>query len=299
MHITAISWLLTSVFIATHLHLLVSGQWGACVLFTLGLFVAGSFSVQTRPAVSRFLLNGPSFAVGGVRVIRPSKSSAAHPDRLARNLLAIHPHGISSTATGMALIDCARRDERTALAVAPILRWWNPIMRLIMNLSGIDVISASPSGISECMQAGKSLAIVVGGFHELLLNDDSSDVVFLKSRKGFVKYAIRHGYDITPVYCFGESQLYSNKLRLGDRVRNFLAEWKLPVVLPLGSSCCNLMPRKLSKGVVIAFGSPLSVTKNLHPSREQIDSVHAIYMHKLAELYTQHNPYLHRPLVIV
>jgi hypothetical protein len=46
----------------------------------------------------------------------------------------------------------------------------------------------------------------VGGVSEMFLPDDRVERV--KLRRGFIRQAIKHGYDIVPMFHFGQSRLF-------------------------------------------------------------------------------------------
>merc|ERR1719265_2109549 len=59
--------------------------------------------------------------------------------------------------------------------------------------------SVGPGDLNKLMKSGESpLALVPGGFQEATLSCCGHERVFLKTRKGFVKYALRHGYALLP-----------------------------------------------------------------------------------------------------
>lgn len=47
-----------------------------------------------------------------------------------------------------------------------------------------------------------------GGFEEATLTTRTENRVYLKRRKGFIKYALKYGTTIYPVFVFGENQLF-------------------------------------------------------------------------------------------
>lgn len=48
-----------------------------------------------------------------------------------------------------------------------------------------------------------------GGFEEATISTSKENRVFVKERKGFIKYAIRYGYKVFPVFTFGENKMYN------------------------------------------------------------------------------------------
>ena len=55
------------------------------------------------------------------------------------------------------------------------------------------------------------------GFEEAAIHHADADRVFLKKRKGFVKYALQHGHSLTPAYVFGERSCYHNVQQFARR----------------------------------------------------------------------------------
>ena len=59
--------------------------------------------------------------------------------------------------------------------------------------------------------------------------------VFLK-KKGFIYYALRHGYRVVPAYTFGESSTYVNALAdWCKQARIKFADWGIPAILITGA----------------------------------------------------------------
>ena len=54
------------------------------------------------------------------------------------------------------------------------------------------------------------MALLPGGFEEATITSSGADRVYIKNRRGFVKYALQHGYCLTPTYSFGENKCFSN-----------------------------------------------------------------------------------------
>lgn len=297
-HICAVCWVLTLVFALSGVYLAFSGSIVPLVGLVSGLYISTKLKIPYIGFIGKFLVEGAKHAVGGCEIVHSITAPRSRESHTPR-LYAIHPHGLTSTCAGLALSHCNDQGDRVSLAVAPFLQWCNPAMKILMNCVGVDLISCSSEHIRSTMKARKSVGIVIGGFDEMLRNRDDADIVYLQNRKGFMKYAIQHGYDIIPVYCFGESMLYSNVLSLPERIRDFLADWKIPMLLPRGRAWWNAMPRSLHKGVRIVFGDPIRLPKETNPSKDLIDKVHNMYIDVITNLYSRYNPYPDRPLVIM
>lgn len=55
------------------------------------------------------------------------------------------------------------------------------------------------------MKKGNNVALLPGGFEEATISSKKENKVFIKSRKGFIKYAMRYGYKVYPTFIFGEN----------------------------------------------------------------------------------------------
>ncbi len=47
-----------------------------------------------------------------------------------------------------------------------------------------------------------------GGYEEATITSNKEYRVYIKNRKGFIKYAIKYGYKIYPIFVFGENNAY-------------------------------------------------------------------------------------------
>lgn len=52
------------------------------------------------------------------------------------------------------------------------------------------------------------MIIIPGGFEEATLTHYSENRLFIKERKGFIKYCLRYGYTIFPSYGFNENKTF-------------------------------------------------------------------------------------------
>jgi 2-acylglycerol O-acyltransferase 2 len=285
--ILSASWLITGGVLLSGLGLCLGMKWAHAIALVAITWLACRVKHPGSKSVQRFMLDGIAQAVGGVTIIQPVNGS----HDFNQTLFSIHPHGLTSTGTGFALRHVARRTgKRVSLAVAP----------LVMASIGVDLISSSRDEITSVLSDHKPVAIVVGGFEEMLKTKVDRDTICCKNRKGFIKLAIKHGYSLTPVYCFGECQLYRNGISLPKFVSELCIRWKIPAVFPIGKSVADfVMPCAPSKGLVIVFGQPLKFDKCDNPDRERINNAHTQYMTAVSSLYKKYNPYPNRKLEIM
>lgn len=78
--------------------------------------------------------------------------------------------------------------------------FWLPIFSVICYWLG-DVKDASPANVRNIMQRGKNIALLPGGFEDASVMVNGRERIFLRSRKGFIKFALRYGYRVHPVGC--------------------------------------------------------------------------------------------------
>ena len=88
--------------------------------------------------------------------------------------------------------------SREALSIPPAsiaYRWW--------GIQGVDA-----KNFDDLMSRGKNICFVPGGFEEATLTSHKEYRLYLKKRKGFIKYALVYGYKICPVFVFNENKMF-------------------------------------------------------------------------------------------
>jgi 1-acyl-sn-glycerol-3-phosphate acyltransferase len=139
--------------------------------------------------------------------------------------------------------------------------------------------------MKQLMREQKPLALIPGGFEEATIHSSRSHRVYLKNRKGFVKYALQAGYHLVPCYCFGESETFSN-IQGAWSLRLWLNKQGMVGVVPFGTWWCPFMPR--NKRMHIVVGEPLELPQIEYPTNKQIDEHHKSYISKLSGLFDRH-----------
>jgi 2-acylglycerol O-acyltransferase 2 len=124
----------------------------------------------------------------------------------------VHPHGVLTAGWTWNMFfnkDFHKMTGKVGFLMDEGLRIKNPTFRLMADWCESDsqwAGSATRSVMLKAMEKGdSSLALLPGGFQEATLCAMGKDRVYIKGRAGFVKYCLMHGYAITPVYTFGES----------------------------------------------------------------------------------------------
>ena len=146
---------------------------------------------------------------------------------------------------------------------------------------------------------GRAVVIVIGGARESLDARPNSLRLVLKSRKGFVKLAIRTGADLVPVLAFGENDLY-DQVDSGEHPfvhrTQMLVKKVMGFTIPLFHARgvfnydVGLMPYRRAVNIVV--GRPIKVVQqggkegNVDP--KYLDEVHEEYMDELKRLWESH-----------
>lgn len=162
----------------------------------------------------------------------------------------------------------------------------SPFFQLLTKLVGCPA-PADKLSFQKLMKEKKPMALIPGGFEEATIHSDNKERVYLKTRCGFVKYALENGYSLTPTYCFGESQTYSNTQGFW-KFRFWLNSLGLPAINPFGTWFLPLLPRAKKMHVVV--GKPITAKSGpiSNPTKEQVMEFHAEYCTALEELFNKH-----------
>ena len=108
-----------------------------------------------------------------------------------------------------------------------------PFLNAVLKAFGAAT-PATKAGMFALFRARSDFGILPGGMEEVALYARGRERVYLRRRAGFIKYALQHGYKMTPIYTFGETRTYhtfTGLLRL--RLLLLLLKLRLLRVLPL------------------------------------------------------------------
>ena len=131
--------------------------------------------------------------------------------------------------------------------------------------------------------------MVPGGIQEATLTCSGRERLYLQSRKGFVKYALQYGYNLTPIYAFGETDAFRNlqggmswRLRLNKGM--FGMSQGLPTVLPIGWDWFPIVPDPAVR-MRIVVGAPLKLPHIQNPTSDDVERWHQEYVCAVRDLY--------------
>jgi hypothetical protein len=150
----------------------------------------------------------------------------------------------------------------------------------------IGARSAKKETMLKLMGKGRNVALLPGGFEEASLYKRNRHKVFLKERKGFIKYALQYGYSVIPAYCFGEEKTYWEKNIASTSWRLWLNKYKIPASLFVGKYFLFLPDDDVD--IIVVIGKTLTFPHIENPTNEEVDKYHGEFVKALSELFDKY-----------
>lgn len=220
-----------------------------------------------------------------------------------RSFFACHPHGVLSI--GFISNVCWGRKFHEAVGrcfylIDPTLRDKGLLAKLFL-----DAFEGQHGGfrntrthtIEELMQKGESMAMIPGAYQEATAFSYGRERVALSRRKGFVKYCLKYGYRLHPVYTFGESETYYTMGGF-EQLRFWLNRKGIPTVAFWGLPWCPLLPRR-NVEMLTFVGPALELPQISDPTPEEVDKWHAKYTDALVALFNKHKAEAGKPTAVL
>ena len=257
----------------------IAGVWVCSLLFRL------PSSVELR----RFLCQGLHKWFPYVDIVYEEEP------QVVKSIFCCHPHGVFSIGAALLLDDLNYHElpdgsggrREVAIVAAPFLRWCNPLFKWLTDLTDIHIHGAGRKEFRKLLDTGQACALIPGGFSEATITCVGKERIFVKDRKGFIKYALRAGYSLTPVYVFGESDLYHNPQGLWTfRLYLNTLYFQLPAVVPFGYALAPLAPRRIP--IRIVCGPALELPRIENPTDDDVNLYHAKYVTAVEQLFYRH-----------
>lgn len=169
----------------------------------------------------------------------------------------------------------------------------------IASVSKESIENILSQGGADGEGMGRAVTIVVGGARESLDAQPKTLRLVLKSRKGFIKIAIRSGADLVPVLAFGENELYDQAQ--ADE-HPYIFKFQMFVKKAFGFTIplfhargvfnydVGLMPYRRPVNVVV--GKPIRVVQQGSAGGKvdeaYIDQIHAEYVTELERIWEEY-----------
>ena len=134
--------------------------------------------------------------------------------------------------------------------------------------------------MKKYLKNNKNIALLPGGFEEATIYEYNKNNVYINDRKGFIKYALRFGYTVVPVYTFGEEKTYKS-INLYEKTRLLLNKLKIPAVFFYGKFLF-LPYSDISMTTVI--GEKINLPLIKEPKQNDIDKYHDLYKKKIKRI---------------
>ena len=226
----------------------------------------------------------------GIELISHKELDQADKEPNAQFLIAVFPHGTASDyrilMDGLMHQVLPNTHQNVRVLAASVL-FRLPFIRELALWTGC--IDARRKVAERALDRGRSILVVPGGEAEQIRTTRGKEIVFLSSRKGFVKLALQKQVPIVPCYVFGASDyFYTSHALFAPR------EWlrkRFGVCIPLSIGLWGSFVCPLPVKTTIVFGKPitnLKVKESGSPTKEELDSAHQAFCDALVELFDQH-----------
>lgn len=225
---------------------------------------------------------------GALETVKPGKS-----------FFACHPHGILSVGW-IANVVWGRRFHQ-AVGKCYFLIDGTLRNKGLLAKFFLDAFEGPHGGLRDTnrrtleslMEQGESLCMIPGAYQEATRFAHGHERVAILQRRGFVKFCLRHGYRIHPVYTFGEAESY---LTVGgfEKFRLWLNTKGIPTVVFWGLPWCPLLPRR-GLELLTFVGPPLELPRVREPSDELVEEWHSKYIAALKTLFDKHKTEAGKP----
>jgi diacylglycerol O-acyltransferase 2, plant len=242
-----------------------------------------------------FSKNFPAFTINrkflGIEMVSsyPKELEKAEKAPNAQFMIAVFPHG--TAADYRILMDGLMSEvfpntyQKIRVLSASVL-FRIPFVRELAMWTGC--IDARRKVAERALERGRSVLVIPGGEAEQIRTTRGKDIIFLQSRKGFVKLALQKQVPIVPCYVFGASDyFYTSHALFSPR------EWlrkTFGICIPLSIGFWGSLVCPLPVKTTIVFGRPLvsEVKEKGAPTKEELDEAHRAFCDALVELFNRH-----------
>uniref|UniRef100_A0A914UQ54 Acyltransferase n=1 Tax=Plectus sambesii TaxID=2011161 RepID=A0A914UQ54_9BILA len=227
------------------------------------------------------------------------KTAELPPDK--NYIIASHPHGVISIGAFTSLCTDATDFSTKFPGISSTLmtlvgQFWFPFRREYSMLTGgVESSRDSLKWLLRNPGRGRAVGIVVGGAAEALDAKPGCYDLNLANRRGFIRFALRFGADLVPMYNFGENDIYhqfpnprGSKLRSIQVYIKKMFGFTPPLLRGRGifNYSFGLLPHRTP--ITSVMGAPISVDRVEDPTEAQVDELHARYCEALSKLFDDH-----------
>ncbi|KAJ8946391.1 hypothetical protein NQ318_011797 [Aromia moschata] len=174
------------------------------------------------------------------------------------------------------------------------------VREFLLAIGGVPSTEAAIEDVLGKPGGGNVCGLFVGGIAEAFYCKPGVHRLKLKTRKGFVRLALKNGASLVPVYSFGETELFDQpNSAMARNINEIGYKWLgFPPLMLSGRGffqySFGILPRRHPVSVVV--GEPIDVPKIEQPTREQVDEYHSKFVDKLIQLFEEQKfKYLEKP----
>ena len=211
---------------------------------------------------------------------------AKPPKPDTHTMVAMAPHGILTIGFTCLAGSIEMEPSEIKWLVTDALKWL-PFIRDIM--SWVNIHACNKKLMQKFMKRGDNLALLPGGFEEATMYLRGHHRIFIKNRKGWIKYCLQYGYDIQPGHIFGEELTYwqLDAGNWGKDFRFWLNKMHIPGTIFCGKWWCPYLPdHNIDINVVIT--KPMKLPQIDNPTPEEVDKYHTMYIDTMKKLFDTH-----------
>jgi hypothetical protein len=144
-----------------------------------------------------------------------------------------------------------------------------------------NIVSCGKSDMISYLSQGINVGLIPGGFEEASIYQRNHHRVYLRARKGFIKYALQFGYQVQPLYVFGEELTYW-QYNFPKSIALWLNKYKIPATLFIGK---YLFLPDNNIDITVVVGKPIPLPQIESPSNEEVDKYHEIYLKEMEGIF--------------
>lgn len=137
--------------------------------------------------------------------------------------------------------------------------------------------------------------LMFGGAQEAFFSAPNTYKIFLNSRKGFIRIALKNGAGLVPAISFGDTNIYDTTQNENGSYMRKAQEIikKYTTFAPVFfngrgflQQRFGLVPKRYP--ITLVIGEPILCEQINSPTQQQIDDLHSLYRQRLIDLFEMH-----------
>lgn len=192
------------------------------------------------------------------------------------------PHGVLPLANLLSIPGINSFCFRPFVGAPASVVFHTPFLRYMTLFGAVDVGGKS---MAKAAAAGTCVGIVPDGIAGIFKTKEADEVVYLRSRKGLAKLALRTGVPILPAYSVGNTAVFGAWFDPFGVMEALSRKAQASMFIYWGRFGLPL-PRRVN--ITMLFGRPIPVQQVAEPTAAQIDALHEEYLNAIETLFNTH-----------